>query len=106
MAKPHFKDPGITALIAFVAGVFGFCGVGHVYVGKIGKGILIMLFEWFLLFMGVIAILGGFLVGPMFMLGILLLIGAVAVWFWQIFDAYNLAKEYNEAISREGEAPW
>jgi TM2 domain-containing membrane protein YozV len=38
-----YKSPGTAALIAFIGGVFGLQGIGHIYVGKVGKGIGILI---------------------------------------------------------------
>ena len=38
-----YKSPGTAALIAFIGGIFALLGLGHIFVGKIGKrfGILV-----------------------------------------------------------------
>ena len=33
-----YKSPGTAALIAFIGGIFVLLGLGHIFVGKIGKG--------------------------------------------------------------------
>ncbi|HJU80004.1 MAG TPA: hypothetical protein VJ599_10630, partial [Nitrososphaeraceae archaeon] len=38
-----YKSPGTTALIAFLGGLFALPGIGHMYVGKVKKGILILI---------------------------------------------------------------
>src|SRR5688572_23851644 len=38
-----YKSPGTAALIAFIGGIFGLQGIGHMYVGKVGKGIGILI---------------------------------------------------------------
>ena len=35
---PH-KSPGTAALIAFIGGLIGLPGIGHMYVGKVGRGL-------------------------------------------------------------------
>src|SRR5574341_2088994 len=39
-----YKSPGTAALIAFIGGIFALPGIGHIYVGKLGKGIGILIF--------------------------------------------------------------
>ena len=34
-----YKTPGTAALIAFIGGIFALPGLGHIYVGKVGKGL-------------------------------------------------------------------
>ena len=38
-----YKSPGTAALIAFIGGIFGLQGIGHIYVGKVGRGIGILI---------------------------------------------------------------
>src|SRR4026208_2493141 len=38
-----YKSPGTAALIAFIGGIFALPGIGHIYVGKVGKGIAILI---------------------------------------------------------------
>ena len=66
------KDPGIAALIAAIGGIFGFLGLGHIYTGAIGTGILLMISYWILLAVG-IALLP-------YLVGIPILIAAAILW--------------------------
>jgi uncharacterized membrane protein YvbJ len=34
-----YKSPGTTALIAFIGGIFVLLGLGHIYIGKVERGI-------------------------------------------------------------------
>src|ERR1044071_4397442 len=43
-----YKSPGTAALIAFIGGIFALPGIGHIYVGKVGKGIGILVGGLFL----------------------------------------------------------
>jgi len=43
-----YKSPGAAALIAFIGGIFGLPGIGHIYIGKLGKGIGILILGLFL----------------------------------------------------------
>jgi hypothetical protein len=43
-----YKSPGTVALIAFIGGIFGLPGIGHIYIGKLGKGIGILILGLFL----------------------------------------------------------
>lgn len=38
-----YKSPGTAALIAFIGGLFALPGIGHIYVGKVGRGIGILI---------------------------------------------------------------
>ncbi len=81
-------------------------GAGHLYVGKIARGIVLILFS----------ILTGLLL-PLFMIGliagggfgvlsILVIMLRLGVWVWQTYDAYMLVKTYNAAVDSTGKPPW
>lgn len=101
-----YKSPGTAALIAFVGAIFGLPGIGHMYVGHVGRGIGILLgglalyiLAW-LTFVGSL-IAGGFGGGAnLFQAGwtMAFIIGLayVALLIWQIFNARSLAKKHNE----------
>src|SRR5688500_2700424 len=38
-----YKSPGTAALIAFIGGIFALLGLGHIYVGKVERGIGILI---------------------------------------------------------------
>jgi uncharacterized membrane protein YdbT with pleckstrin-like domain len=91
--------------------------VGHIYVGKIGRGLALLILgiilEWvfgFLIFFG--AIFGGYYYGARGLVAVSLtgvviwIILTLAIFIWQIYDAYRLAKYYNEYVQRYGKAPW
>jgi len=69
------KDPGIAALLSFFV-----AGAGQIYVGAVGRGLVIF---------------GGFvLLWILFLFdGLLPLIGLI-YWIWNVYDAYNLAKKF------------
>ena len=58
------KSPGIATLLSFIIP-----GAGQMYLGKVGKGILILLFSW-----------------------------TIVVWLYGIYDAYKYAKDYNAKL--------
>ena len=115
------KNTGLTAVLALIAGIFGLWGVGHIYVGKIGKGLALLILgiilEWivgfFVLFgatfggmfgyhhYGLAGLVGGLLGGV-----IIWLLITLVIFIWQIYDAYKLAKYYNEYVQRYRKAPW
>ena len=53
-----YKSPGTAALIAFIGGLFGLSGIGHIYVGKVGKGIGILILGLVIYALLIISILG------------------------------------------------
>jgi hypothetical protein len=111
------KNTGLAAVLALILGIFGLWGVGHIYVGKIGRGLALLILgiilEWvfgFLIFFG--AIFGGYYYGARGLVAVSLtgvviwIILTLAIFIWQIYDAYRLAKYYNEYVQRYGKAPW
>jgi TM2 domain-containing membrane protein YozV len=112
------KNPGVAALLALLIGLFGVWGIGHVYVGKIGKGLLLLVIGIVLNVLSVGALLLGIIgfpstllgVGSLFGIGLTasILLGIVTwvLWVWQTYDAYKLAKEFNAYVQQHGKAPW
>ena len=117
-----YKSPGTAALIAFIGGIFGLPGIGHIYLGKVGRGIGILILGLILYAVAVIMIVSvGFLasleqtnpatvndsagVGA---IGIMLLLSVayVVLFIWQIFNARKLAKKFNETVKITGKEPW
>lgn len=102
------KDPAIATILALVAGVFGLMGMGHIYLGRITRGLLILVGGIALWFLAVFFLFSG-VFGPTGILWIFSLVCVIAVLgllVWQVYDAYTLAKQYNEAVRRTGHAPW
>jgi len=93
-----YKGEGTALILAIVLGLFGLCGIGHLYVGKIGRGIGILIGNWVLLGIGVAT--------AVFLIGIPFLIGALVLFIWQIIDARNLCREYNDYLANNGRPPW
>ena len=118
-----YKSPGTAALIAFIGGIFALLGLGHIFVGKIGKGfgilvsgiIIYVLFVIMAISLPVMLLLGlvesstedagsgGIIFIVMFILGIAYLV----LWIWQIFNARKLARKFNELVrTNGGKEPW
>ncbi len=123
-----YKSPGTAALIAFIGGIFGLQGVGHIYVGKIGKGIGILIagiiigallvITIMMRIMGPMMEMGPMMgiMGPMIMMdssqmSLIILpfvigIAYFVLWIWQIFNAGKLARKFNESVRATGKEPW
>jgi TM2 domain-containing membrane protein YozV len=110
-AKPSIplehKSPGIAAVLALVLGFFGLMGVGQIYVGRLARGIVLLIVGIILAVLTYGSFLLGFVtfglgwVGAL-VFGVILLI----LWIWQTFDAYGLAKKFNKAVEETGKTPW
>jgi TM2 domain-containing membrane protein YozV len=117
---PSKKSEAGAAILAVALGFIGILGAGHLYVGKVRKG-LILLFVGLIL--GLISSLS-FIVGffslpflipyetflePIIPSWIVYLVAAAIIsgltyfglWIWQSFDAYKAAQQYNEELARK-----
>ncbi len=74
------KSPGIAAVLSFL-----FTGLGQIYNGQIGKGIVFVIVG--IIFAITIIFLVGFVLYPIF-------------WIYNIYDAYHTAKGINEGSVR------
>lgn len=114
-ARPYYgypavqqKDPGIAAILALLAGIIGLMGMGHIYLGRITRGLIILVggivlwsLAFFFLFAGVFGP-----TGILWIFSLVCLIGVLVLLVWQVYDAHALAKQYNEVVQRTGHAPW
>ena len=118
-----YKSPGTAALIAFIGGIFALLGLGHIFVGKIGKGfgILVSGIIIYILFVIMAIFLPGMLllglvesstgdagsVGIIFIVMFIFGIAYLVLWIWQIFNAKKLARKFNELVrTNGGKEPW
>ena len=118
----HYKSEGITLVLSIVLGLMGLMGIGHIYVGKVKRGIIILiagLFIWVIVFIpiGFLSVLDESqdlseeqimtrILGPM--MGALIIggIAGFALFIWQIINARSLCKDYNMYCEKKGEPPW
>lgn len=76
-----YKDPAISSVLSFV-----FFGLGQIYNGEIGKGILFIVLAW------ISITLSSFYVG---------LVTTPTLWIWGIVDANRSAKKINKSQQQE-----
>ncbi|MCE2506219.1 MAG: hypothetical protein J4F36_07090 [Nitrosopumilaceae archaeon] len=79
-------------------GILGINGVGHIYVGKIGKGVWILIGSLILLAIGIATVV--------FMVGYALIFVYILIWIWQIIDSKRICKEYNDYLRQTGKTLW
>ena len=98
-------------MIAIIAGVFGFCGIGHIYIGKVLRGVLIMFIGWIPFGIGILVFFAEFIsqndsiiqgLNLSMISGILY----VVIWIIQALDANRLAKKYNKYLMTTNKALW
>ena len=114
-----YKSPGTAALIAFIGGIFALLGLGHIYVGKVERGIGILIsgiiIYVLLIIMMVISFPSFLILAPdesSVSIGVILMVFVLGIayfvlWIWQIFNARKLAKRFNESVrTTGGKEPW
>jgi TM2 domain-containing membrane protein YozV len=99
------KSPGTAAVLAAIVGALLFLGVGHIYVGRIGRGLALLVIG-LAIDIPIIISICFFGRGWPITITILLGIASFALWAWSIYDAYSLAKKYNEHLQLYGRPPW
>ena len=118
-----YKNPGTTALLAFIGGVIALPGIGHIYVGKVGMGIGILI-GGFILYALTISIIisvtstrayeaqysptGNVSALPIDMMVaiLVLVIGYTVLFIYQIIAATRLANKFNRLAKTTGTNPW
>jgi len=98
------KSSGLAAVLSFF-----WCGLGQVYTGDIGKGVVMMLGHPLLLVLGFTFTFGGCLsaagaatedargaAGGVLLFGLFLLLGALALWIFGMVNAYRTAERANQ----------
>lgn len=79
--QQQIKNPGLAAVLSFL-----FAGLGQIYNGEIGKGILIFIVQ---IINGLLMMIGiGFITAPI-------------VGIWSIYDAYKTAQKINEQATNQ-----
>ena len=75
------KNPTVAAILSFLIN-----GLGQIYNGEIGKGILIFVIQ---------------IVNALLTMVIIGLITLPIVWIWSVYDAYKVAQRINEEATRQ-----
>ena len=96
------KSTGLAAVLSFL-----FTGLGQVYVGKIARGIgfIVCGVVIALVMMSMITIFISSY-GAVWIIAVIASIVCIAVWIFNVIDAYKLANEYNDVLQQTGNPPW
>lgn len=86
------KNSGTAIVIALIVGILGFNGIGHMYIGKIGRGIFLLIVGWLILALTFVFIPFGIIY--------------IVFWLWQVYDVNVKTKYYNDYIMSNGKSPW
>jgi len=92
------KNESTTLIIALVLGLFGFLGIGHIYIGKAGKGFVLLIVGWILLGIGGATI--------MFGVGFIFLVLYLVIFIHQILSARDNARKFNDYYVRTKRNLW
>ena len=90
---PEWKSMGVTMVLTVVLGIAGLGGIGHLYLGKIIKGIVLCIVGIILLAVTIMTVL----------MGLVILIPFALI---VVYDAYRLCKRYNNDLEQTGRPPW
>lgn len=96
------KNESTAILLAFFLGILGLFGIGHLYAGALGRGLLLFFVGLILQIISWVSLIA-FLSGEALpiLLDLLFLAGVLAFWVWQIFDARAVCRQHNR-LAREG----
>ena len=98
MERPMgWKSESTTLLLAILPGLICIFGVGHLYLGMIGRGVVILIAGFVLLIVGIATAAFG--------IGIIILILAIPLFIWQIIDSRKLCRQYNDYYEEYGKEP-
>ena len=89
----EWKSEGTTLILTIILGIFGFGGIGHIYLGNISRGITILIVGIILLIISIFT----------FGIGLIVLIPFAI---WVVFDARKQCKYYNDHLEQTGKPPW
>lgn len=96
------KSTGLAAVLSFLL-----AGLGQVYVGKIARGIgfIVCGVVIALVMMSMITIFISSY-GAVWIIAVIASIVCIAIWIFNVIDAYKLANEYNDVLQQTGNPPW
>jgi O-antigen/teichoic acid export membrane protein len=92
----EYKSEGVVILLAVLFGLFGLCGIGHFYVGRIVRGLVIFFVYGLLFILSLLLLIPDLLLGGGWtVLSLVVSLWCLAFWIWQIFDARKVCREHN-----------
>ena len=92
LLRSQTKSNKTAVVIALIAGIIGFNGIGHLYIGRLTRVASLLIIGW-------IFVALTFFFIPF---GIVYLI----FWVWQVYDVNIKAKYFNKYVINNGKAPW
>lgn len=90
---PQWKSEGTTLILTVILGIFGLGGIGHIYLGNITRGIVILIVGIILLVIAIVTLgIGLFILIPFAI--------------WVVFDARKQCRYHNDYLEKNGKSPW
>jgi TM2 domain-containing membrane protein YozV len=89
----QWKSEGTTLVLTIILGIFGLGGIGHIYLGNITRGFVILIVGFILLIISAVT----------FGIGLIILIPFAI---WVVFDSRKQCKYYNDHLEQTGRPPW
>ena len=91
--RPYeWKSEGTTLVLAIILGILGLCGVGHIYLGNVTRGIIVVIVGFVLLIIAMLSFGIGLIIYVLFLV-------------WTVRDARNKCKFYNEYLEKNQRPP-
>ena len=89
---PYAKNPRVATILAAAMGLLGMMGIGHLYMKKYVKGMVLLMVGGFLAIMSLVSIMmlftpDQFSFGVHFMATVLMSAPFLLLYLWQVFDA-------------------
>ena len=119
IALSKSKSEDMTLVLSLVVGLMGIMGVGHIYIGKVKRGVIILIIgiaSWAAFFIpfAILGVMGDFEEDPsdptviIGMLGgfAIVGIGVLILFIWQVINSRKLCREYNEYLVENERPPW
>ena len=98
MAETTLETKRKNRILAVILSFF-ISGLGHIYIGKIGLGILLLILPYSLFYIG--AIFGTQMMSnwdkPV---GLMLVFTSFVIWIWQIYDVYRRTRELGPMVNK------
>ncbi|MFC2018977.1 hypothetical protein ACFLU4_03365 [Chloroflexota bacterium] len=110
----QLKSEKVAVLLAALLGAIGFLGIGHLYVGRIRRGLILLIGTWGLVSISVMCLfawsMSHMIIPPpgqpigtppagrwvFLVVSLLFSLGAIALWIWQIIDARAVCRDNNK----------
>ena len=111
------KNEKVAMILAVLPGILGFLGVGHFYIGRIRRGVILLVGAWGLITASFFCFaawsMSHMIIPPpgqpvgeplayamaFLVVSLVLFFGFIALWIWQIFDARAVCQTHNSKVS-------